>query len=197
MKVKNLLAACFSVFTLHAAAQQSAPDSFNVKRLQINKQGMTVLGSWGAANIIYGAIARTNATGADKYFHEMNMIWGSIDLGLAALGYIGSRKRTPVTTASALQKQTALEKTFLFNAGLDVAYIAGGFYLQEKAKNDLSRHDRYKGYGSSIVLQGAALLLFDGVMYVIHNKHGRQLYQKSNHWQLVFTGKGVWVTVGL
>lgn len=157
---------------------------------------MTVLGSWGAANIAYGAIARGNANGSDKYFHEMNMIWGGINLGLSALGYIGSRKREILNTAGTLQKQMGLEKTFLFNAGLDVAYIAGGFYLSEKAKNDLSKRDRYKGYGNSIVLQGAALMLYDGVMYFIHNQHGKQLFGNKFKWQVAATGNGIGLVVG-
>ena len=197
MKIKKLLAAIFSVLSASAFSQQIALDSFNTKKLQINKRGMTVLASWGAANIAWGAIAKANASGSDKYFHEMNMIWGGINLGLSALGYIGSRKRQMLNTAATLQKQTAVEKTFLFNAGLDVAYIAGGFYLTEKAKNDLAKHDRYKGYGNSIVLQGAALLLFDGVMYLIHNKHGKQLYQNADNWHFTLTGNGAGLVIGL
>jgi len=197
MTIKKLLAIIFSVLSAGAFSQQIALDSFNAKKLQINNQGMMVLASWGAANIAWGAIARANASGSDKYFHEMNMIWGGINLGLSAFGYIGSRKRQMLNTAATFKKQTTIEKTFLFNAGLDVAYIAGGFYLTEKAKNDLAKHDRYKGYGNSIVLQGAALLLFDGVMYLIHNKHGKQLYNNAANWQIAVTGSGIGAVVKL
>lgn len=197
MKVKQLLTVIFCILSVNGFCQQAVLDSFNVKKMQITKRGMTVLGGWAVANIAYGSIARSDASGSNKYFHEMNMIWGGINLGLSALGYIGSRKRELLNTAGTLQKQAAIEKTFLFNAGLDVAYIAGGFYLTEKAKNDLAKHDRYKGYGNSIVLQGAALLLFDGVMYLVHNKHGKQLYKRAGNWQVGISGNGVGVVLRL
>jgi len=197
MTAKLFFICCSMLLLQRITAQQNFTDNFNAKKQLINKRGMIVLGSWAAANIAYGSIARSDASGSTKYFHEMNMIWGGINLGLSALGYIGSRKREMLNTAGTLQKQTTVEKTFLFNAGLDFAYIAGGFYLTEKAKNDLGKGDRNKGYGNSIVLQGAALLLFDGVMYLIHTNHGKQLYQNAGNWQLGITGSGVGVVVRL
>ncbi len=195
MAVKTFCFFVLMLFFKSSEAQQNFADSFNIRKQLINKRGMAVLGSWAIANIAYGGFARSGAAGSIKYFHEMNMIWGGINLGLSAFGYIGSRKREMLNTASTLQKQAAVEKTFLFNAGLDVAYVAGGFYLTERAKNDLAKHERLKGYGNSIVLQGAALLLFDGVMYLIHSRHGKKLYEKGGNWQLAVVGSGVGVVM--
>lgn len=125
----------------------------------------------------------------------MNMLWGGLNAGLATLGYLGSRKKQALDGAGTLRSQATVEKTFLFNTAMDIAYIAGGFYVKEKSKNTASNPDRLKGYGNSIVLQGAALMLFDGVMYIVHNRHGKQLLSDKFQWQLAATGNGFGLVV--
>lgn len=85
----------------------------------------------------------------------------------------------------------AIEKIYLFNAGLDVAYIAGGFYLREKANSNISKYDRYKGYGKSIILQGSGLFLFDGIMYIIHQYHGMKLYKLADNIKIGAASNGL------
>ena len=140
---------------------------FNKERIKLTKQSMLVLGSWSAANLIFSGASAGSAEGSNKYFHQMNMIWGGINITLATIGYLSAKNKDGLSFANSLRKQSSLEKTFLFNTGLDIAYIAGGFYLKEKAYNDLKNKDRYKGFGNSIVLQGSALFLFDGIMYLV------------------------------
>ena len=152
---------------------------------------MLVLGSWSAANLIYSGVSAGSAQGSDKYFHQMNMIWGGINITLAAIGYLGAKNQDGLGFAKSLQKQSSLEKTFLFNAGLDIAYIAGGFYLKEKAYNDLKNKDRFKGFGNSIILQGSALFLFDGIIYLLHQQHGKKLNKLSEKFQLTTTANGI------
>ena len=69
--------------------------------------------------------------------------------------------------------QNALEKIYIFNFGLDLAYIAGGSYLRERGVNSTSIHtaDQLKGYGTSIIVQGGFLLLMDGAMILIHHRN--------------------------
>ena len=103
---------------------------------------MLALGSWSAANLIYSGALVVPAEGNNKYFHQMNMIWGGINITLATIGYLAAKNQDELSFAKSLQKQSSLEKTFLFNAGLDLAYVAGGFYLKEKSYNDLKNKDR-------------------------------------------------------
>ncbi len=77
------------------------------------------------------------------------------------------------------------------NSGLDVAYIAGGLYLHEKAKSSSQNHDKYKGYGQSIMVQGGALLVFDAVMYAMHIQHGKAMYKLIEKIQPAENGLGV------
>ncbi len=164
---------------------------FNKERIKLTKQSMLVLGSWSAANLIFSGASAGSAEGSNKYFHQMNMIWGGINITLAAIGYLGAKNQAGIGFAKSLQKQSSLEKTFLFNTGLDVAYIAGGFYLKEKSYNDLKNKDRYNGFGNSIVLQGSALFLFDGIIYLLHQQHGKKINKLSEKFQLTNTPYGI------
>ena len=194
MQRRNWLLVLFLVTTFTGYCQSDNNKIFNQQKQQLIRNGMLVLGSWGLANMAVGAIANANTTGSDRYFHQMNIIWGGINLGLSTLGYFGNRKKEMLNTGETLRQQGIVEKTFIFNAGLDVAYIAGGLYMTEKAKNQPLNHDRLKGYGNSIIIQGAALLLFDGIMYAVHSHHGKKLYQQTGL-QLAVTGNGIGMVV--
>ena len=82
---------------------------------------MIVLGSWSAANLIYSGIASGQTTGTTRYFHQMNVMWGGINLGLAALGYLGTKNKDGLSLVKSLKQQAGIEKTYMLNAGLDVA----------------------------------------------------------------------------
>lgn len=172
-------------------------NEFNQHKQNINKRGLFALSTWSAANVIYGSVASAKTQGSTKYFHRMNSIWNAVTLGLSTFGYLSAKKETGLTFSQTLKKQASIEKVFLFNAGLDVAYIAGGFYMKERSKSLLETRDRNKGYGESIILQGSVLLLFDVLMYGIHNSHGNQLYKIADKVVISSTDNGVGVVVKL
>jgi hypothetical protein len=155
-------------------------DSFNRERVQIVKHSMVVLGSWGAANLIYNGLSLKASSGSNKYFHRMNLIFGGVNVALAGASLFFSKYASGLSYSQTLKKQTSVEKIFLFNAGLDVAYVVGGFYFKERKSGNVQIQDRNEGYGKGIILQGCALFLFDGIMYLIHQKHGKQLYKLAD-----------------
>jgi hypothetical protein len=170
------LFALITLFSIAAFSQQNL-QQFNSERTDITKNGMLVLSSWGAANIIVGAIGQSSSNSETKYFHQMNLIWGSVNLAIAAPTYFSlNRKSQNFSLAGSVKLQSVIEKTFLLNAGLDLVYITAGAYSIEKGNND-SKRDLYKGYGKSLLLQGGGLLLFDVTMYLTHVHHGKKLYK--------------------
>jgi len=160
---------------------------------------MIVLGGWSAANLIYSGIATGQTSGTTKYFHQMNVMWGGINLGLGVLGYLGLKNKDGLGLVQTLKQQSGIEKTYIFNAGLDVAYIASGFYLKERSKSrfKVENQQKLKGYGESIILQGSALLLLDAVMFTVHNSHGKKLYKMIDKVQVGATGNGISLLVKL
>lgn len=177
-----LLTATLSIAT--AASSQVKIEQFNSERIVITKNGMLILGSWGAANVIAGAIGQSSSNSETKYFQQMNLIWGAVNLAIAAPTYFSlKRQHADLSLSESVKQQTNIEKTFLFNAGLDLVYITSGLYCLEKGNHD-SRHDLYKGYGKSLFVQGGSLLLFDVTMYLVHVHHGKKLYKVLSTLQL-------------
>lgn len=181
-----------------ATAQDATLLSLNRQRNQTNATGMWVLGSWAVGNLLVGAVGRANTTGTTKYFHEMNMLWNTVNLTLAGFGlYSALHADANLSLAASLQAQHKMEKIFLVNGALDLAYMAGGLYLQERGKTPGKNSLRWKGYGKSIILQGAFLLLFDGTMYGILHHKGKGLYKVMEKVQLTAGVQQVGVVVRL
>lgn len=196
--MKKLIATvCICILSVTGFAQQTNLTGFNKERVRLSRTGIKGLAVYSTANIIYGTIAASQSTGSNKYFHEMNAIWNGITLGITGIGILTAKKEGQLSYNASLKKQANIEKLFLFNAGLDVAYIAGGAYLKERSKTTIKNPLRLKGYGESIMLQGSVLLLFDGVMYVLHNNHGKFLNKMGENIKLASTSNGIGFIVKL
>lgn len=146
---------------------------FDDRKNHLNHNGMIVLTSWAGANIVGSAVGYgLTKSYEEQQFYIMNGAWGLINLGIALPGILSKAKPTP--TLYDLQKnQTKIEKLFLANALLDVAYISGGFYLKEYGSNqtDIKKQQLYNGFGNSVIIQGAGLMLFDMAMTVLNNRN--------------------------
>ena len=171
----GLLLVIFCFFSIHALAQEiPALADFNQTRLDYNKQGMMILGTWAVGNMVWGGIGASQTSGQTKAFHQMNLYWNSVNLLIAGFGYWQATKETPGSEFwETMKAQQSIEKILLVNAALDVAYMAGGLYLKERGLR--TENDRLIGFGKSIILQGAFLMVFDGIMYGVHVAHAKGL----------------------
>jgi hypothetical protein len=190
----------FTLSLLIAALGARAQDSlkmFNDRRNQLKTTGMEVLGGWALANMTTGTIGYYNSSGSARSFHQMNIIWNVANLGIAALGYIGTQKdkEKMLNATESLKAQRQVETLFLVNGALDLAYIGGGIYL--KTRGDNKDSNRLRGYGSSIILQGAFLLLFDGVNYTAHKHNGGRLRNFLARNPITFDGQKVGMVIKL
>ncbi len=153
-----LAAAAFAL-----SAQHAELSSLFQEEQAFRQKGMMVLGSWAVVNIAGGLALRANTTGTSRYFHEMNALWNGVNLGIAAFGYFSARAMAePGSILELYQEQLSLDKVLLFNAGLDLAYVAAGLWMNERSRNLEGRtSERWSGYGRSVMLQGAFLFAFD------------------------------------
>lgn len=192
----NRLALTFALFLLISGfvmAQEIPPTllEFNQRELGHQKTAMLTLGGWAVANIGTGLALRGTSEGSTREFHTMNALWNTVNLGIAGLGYWSALKSDPANwdLATSLGKQQHFQKILLFNAGLDVGYIMGGLYLTERAKRPDVNGDQLKGFGNSIMLQGAFLMVFDLANYFIAAGRNGDL-----NLQLGATGQGIGLT---
>ena len=146
---------------------------------------MTVLGGWAVANIVSGlaGMAITDEP-ARRGFWEMNAMWNTVNLAIAAWGLYDLSRSADTEPANAASNAIAdgmdiasyreeshsLQKVLLFNAGLNVAYMAVGGWMWDRGNRgdgipavNISS-DRLTGWGQSLVMQGAFLLAFDVTM---------------------------------
>lgn len=175
--MKHLLIFLCCLYGIIAFAQNDTLiRQFDTKRYQLNKKGMIVLSSWGGATIAGSAAgyALTNSY-EEKQFYLMNGAWGLINLGIALPGALASQKNS--TSVYEMQKtQTRMEKIFLANSMLDVAYIAGGVALKQYSYNqaEVKKQQQLNGFGNAVIIQGAGLLIFDSFMTMLNNRNRKQ-----------------------
>ena len=178
-----VFAFCFSV-----QAQTHFNDSLANSRIKLTRQAMLTLGAWSVVNISSGFILANQTSGETKYFWRMNAYWNFINLGLAGLAYAGTQKMMlhHYSLAENTREQYKMEKLYLFNLGLDLFYIAGGFYLRERGLSEPTqdKKDQLRGYGTSIIAQGGFLLLMDAVMYSLHHRNTIRVNKKLEQLEL-------------
>lgn len=169
-KLILLAGATLLVATYRARAQATENlTGFRQKQQRTTKTGMLTLGSWAVGNFVVSGLSLNQPKDDRYYFHQMNVLWNTVNVTLAGLGY-WQATRLDTKNASlteAVKSHHRLRRMLLFNAGLDLAYGVGGFYLLERAKNDQDQAARWRGYGRSLLLQGGFLLAFDAVLYLV------------------------------
>lgn len=167
--------------SIQAQGSLSALEDFNLNRIDHQRKAMLTLGGWAVTNMAASGYLSTQREGSDKYFHQMNVYWNVVNLGIAGLGYISVMKENPAAFGlfASADKHYSFQKILLFNAGLDVGYVLGGLYMTERSRrfliNDQAKADRLKGFGNSIMLQGGFLFAFDLVNYFIISGRTDQL----------------------
>jgi hypothetical protein len=149
---------------------------FNESRIQTDKKLMIGLGSWATANLVVSGIGwATVPDGEAHYFHQMNVMWNTVNLGLAIPGFIKARKASSTLTfAETVRTQHQTEKIFLINTGLDIGYMAGGLLLRSEARSNPLKQYQFNGYGNSLLMQGGFLFVFDLAAYMIHHRHAKK-----------------------
>ena len=187
------------VFSGLAAAQveKAQLEAFNKQRIRTSRVGMTVLGGWAVANLLVSGLLIRRPARSTKESQQLHVGWNLINAGLAGFGLHSALTADPATLDlyETLKAQYSLEKTFLFNAGLDVGYVLGGLYLTERAKTAARNPERLRGFGQSVMLQGGFLFAFALVMFFIVTHHGHLL--KPLLQNVTFTGSLQGVGIGL
>jgi hypothetical protein len=166
-----LLCLLLVLLTQDVLGQEEPLLSINERRLSLNRVNMYVLGGWAVGNLAVSGYLRSQTTGTVRYFHEMNVFWNVVNLGLAAGALYGGYQSDPASYDlwQTYHEQQKLEKILLFNLALNFTYLTAGGYLIERSRRGGEREFQFKGYGQSLLLQGGFLLLFDTAQYLMHH----------------------------
>lgn len=180
----------FWLLSATSAHAQYDLDELYEQQLSLNRKGMTVLGGWAVGNMVWGGVMTTQTEGVHRYFHQGNLAWNGVNLLLAGIGYVTARR--PPNDASfggLIQSHEDNKRSLLLNAGLDLAYVTGGFWMLDVADRQ-GNPDAFTGWGTSLVLQGMFLFTFDIAFFLVQNRWGkRHLHPILDRIEL--TGNGV------
>lgn len=157
--------AWFLLFPSMASAQDPVVTPLD-QHVESMRFGMKLLGGWALANIVTGSLGRSQTTGTTRYFHEMNAGWNAVNLTIASVALMTLPDVSTWTLEQGFQEASRLDNILLFNAGLDLGYMALGYALIERGKRLDS--SRLQGYGQSLILQGAFLFVFDLAFAYFH-----------------------------
>ncbi|PZX63734.1 DUF6992 family protein [Hydrotalea sandarakina] len=162
---------------INSNTNQELSDSVYRNRQNIIKRNMTVLGAWAGVNIIQSSISAASTTGSTQAFFKMNVYWNVANAAIAGIGILSAKKalKHTVSAQKNWQQQQNIEKLLLLNTGLDAAYITTGLYLKEHGLR--VNNPQTQGYGTSIMVQGGFLLIFDLIQYFDHHQNGKKLNQ--------------------
>lgn len=165
---KKGLILIFLVAGFYAFAQSNFTE-FSTKSHKIQNTGMYVLGSWAVLNMSTGLYGWSKYQGDRQYFYQMNFFWNVVNLSIAgvALYNIYATDVLSLSNETILSDHQKMERTLLINVGLDVGYLATGYFLAKRSQHAKRYVNLLKGYGNSLVLQGAFLFGFDIILWSI------------------------------
>lgn len=125
--------------------------------------------AWGGANVLGGlalawGTSRTRRS-ARWHFGAMSAGWGAVNVGIATAGLLAADAPAP-TPSAVLAAERQFHDILLFNLGLNVAYAAVGGTMLGAGYRGVTNAGRWRGFGSALILQGAGLLVLDGVAFL-------------------------------
>ena len=155
------------LLTVTLSGTSQTLEEFYKKSTATNKTAMWILGSRAAGNMIIGGAGMGKSEGTTRYFHQMNLMWNTVNMGIAAFGLLSNAPEFTGQASEVITSHRKIENLYLINSGLDILYMAGGAYMIHRSASSGKRADLLKGYGQSVILQGGFLLAFDTALWLL------------------------------
>lgn len=119
---------------------------------------------WAVASVAVGGILSSRRDPWWRAFGQQHLGWGAADLGIVAVAHLlqGRRMRrlaNAYAPAALDRERRQLRRILRVSVVADAAYVVGGAALWQLRRPD----PRVAGAGVAIMLQGAFLLLDDGL----------------------------------
>jgi hypothetical protein len=156
--------------THEVPVQEAASVSRRGRALQEAKRDhLWRVAAWGSLNAVGGLAlvlaSSRSAQSARWHFGAMSAGWGAVNVGIAAAG-LASLGSPPADAAALLSSERQFHDILLVNLGLNVAYAGVGATMWAAGRRGVDRAGRWRGFGTSLVLQGVGLLVLDGVAFL-------------------------------
>jgi hypothetical protein len=124
---------------------------------------------WGGVNALGGlalAWASSRSNQATRWhFGAMSAGWGVVNVGIAAGGLLASGA-PPTEPGAVLAAERQFHDILLLNLGLNVGYSVVGATMLGASYYGIDNVGRWRGFGTSLILQGVGLLVLDGIAFL-------------------------------
>jgi hypothetical protein len=124
--------------------------------LRHQERAMNVLLGWSGVSVIAGSAMLFHESHITRDFGIQNIAWGIIDGGIAIYARYSISGKTS-SNISVREEKRSFRRLLLINSLLDIAYVGVGTALVASGRDGL------RGHGYGVIVQGAFLLLFDGI----------------------------------
>ena len=126
------------------------------------------VGVWGGVNALGGlalVLGTSRARHAARWhFGGMTAGWGIVNVGIAAVG-LWAASPPSAEPGAVLAAERQFHDILLLNLGLNVAYSAVGSTMLAAGYRNVAAAGRWRGFGTALILQGAGLLVLDGIAF--------------------------------
>jgi hypothetical protein len=125
--------------------------------------------AWGGANALGGLAlvwaSSRPGTSTRWHFGAMSAGWGVVNVGIAAGGLLAA-SAPPTEPGAVLDAERQFHDILLLNLGLNVGYSAVGATMLGASYYGIDNVGRWRGFGTSLILQGVGLLVLDGIAFL-------------------------------
>ena len=153
-----------------AAGQPLAPPAgvagLAAARVDAESAHLRRVGVWGGTALLGGAALFLLSGDADgqRAFGLQTAAWGVVNVAIAGVALARGPDAAAVDLATALADESRLREILWLNQGLNAGYVAVGATLfAVGARADVARPDVWRGHGAAVMIQGAGLLVLDGL----------------------------------
>lgn len=158
---------------LAASLGATSVEDYNAVRQNGNNAALGVLGAWGLASAVTGAVGWATVTDQEwQGVHLANLAWGLGNLAFAVAGlYLGLRPgATRTERADALADGVSTQNVYAINVAFEVGYLAIAALVVMHFKNA-----RVVGFAKGSLVQGLALLAFDAALALFHQINNERI----------------------
>ena len=169
----NLKATIFIILTFFYSfshSQSKELDSLLIHNdfFQNQHASLSLLSGWSVANLALSPLSANNIfkpVSQNDHFHQMNFMFNVVNIAIAGFAHYEVNRRSKLSwSLSSIEQQRSKARTNIkINMGLDLSYVIGGLLLNNISTNNSNNVNQFKGYGSSLIVQGAYLLIYDAI----------------------------------
>lgn len=136
-----------------------------------------ILFGWGGLNVAAGAAM---LPGNYRDFGGMNLAWGVINMAIVTPSLFFRESVTPEESPfyHTVREELRFQRIVAINAGLNVSYILSGIGMLHYGESS-----RIRQFGSSVMIQGAFLLLYDLVLLQYSSRYLNRISEKIT-WEI-------------